>query len=61
MPDRGSRPVYYASKSELEAAILAKYPLIRMEPVQNQMPKNLKVQQQRKAANLKTKTQEGTP
>lgn len=55
MPDQGSRPVYYASKSELEAAIIAKYPLIRMEPVQTPVNKNLKMQQQ-KTANLKTKT-----
>ena len=61
MPDRGSRPVYYASKSELEAAIIAKYPLIRIEPVQHPMNKNLKFQQQQqKPPNLKTKTQEGT-
>ena len=61
MQDLGSRPVYYASKSELEAAIIAKYPLIRMEPVQHSMNKNLKLQQeQKKPPSLKTKT-EGTP
>lgn len=49
MPDQGSRPVYYASKSELEAAIIAKYPLIRLE---KPMPMPL-VQQNN---TLKTKT-----
>lgn len=31
MPDRGSRPVYYAGKEDLELAILKLYPFIPME------------------------------
>lgn len=37
MPDRGSRPVYYAGKEELERAILQTYPLmfaIPTEPIE---------------------------
>ena len=33
MPDRGSRPVHYAGKSELEKAILGAYPAIHTLPV----------------------------
>lgn len=31
MEDRGSRPVHYASKAELERAILSAYPLVYSE------------------------------
>ena len=33
MPDRGSRPVHYAGKAELEKAILGVYPAIHTLPV----------------------------
>ena len=32
MPDRGSRPVYYAGKAPLEQAILRAYPIIHTIP-----------------------------
>ena len=34
MPDLGKRPVQYASREELEAAILKTYPLLKNKPVQ---------------------------
>ena len=37
MPDRGSRPVHYAGKQELERAILSCYPLIHV-PMATTMP-----------------------
>lgn len=33
MEDRGSRPVHYAGKTELEKAILSEYPLIYSEEI----------------------------
>ena len=32
MPDLGSRPVHYASKQDLDLAILKAYPLIQTAP-----------------------------
>ena len=37
-PDRGRRKVYYADRKELEAAILEKYPLPRMEAAPQPVP-----------------------
>ena len=38
MPDRGSRPVHYAGKAELEKAILRAYPAIHTLPVAESAP-----------------------
>ena len=38
MPDRGSRPVHYAGKAELEKAILRAYPAIHTLPVGESAP-----------------------
>ena len=38
MPDRGSRPVHYAGKAELEKAILQAYPAIHTLPVAESAP-----------------------
>ena len=38
MPDRGSRPVHYAGKAELEKAILRAYPAIHTLPVAEAAP-----------------------
>ena len=38
MPDRGSRPVHYAGKTELEKAILRAYPTIHTLPVAESAP-----------------------
>ena len=42
MPDRGSRPVHYAGKMDLERAILSQYPMMHipmnMPPVSSRMP-----------------------
>ena len=38
MPDRGSRPVHYAGKAELEKAILGVYPAIHTLPVAESAP-----------------------
>ncbi len=32
MPDQGSRPVHYASKNDLEHAILQAYPIVQTAP-----------------------------
>lgn len=32
MPDQGSRPVHYASKNDLERAILQAYPIVQTAP-----------------------------
>ena len=37
MPDRGSRPVYYAGKQDLERSILSQFPMIHM-PMGATMP-----------------------
>ena len=42
MPDRGSRPVHYAGKADLERAILSRYPLSKM-PIGASMPPNMPV------------------
>ena len=39
MPDRGSRPVHYAGKADLEMAVLKVYPFIQMERTMPMHPK----------------------
>ena len=49
MEDRGSRPVHYADKAELEKAILSEYPLVYSE-------ESLPVKSNLKAASMPEKT-----
>ena len=50
MSDRGSRPVHYAGKAELEKAILSEYPLVYSE-------ESLPVKPNLKAASMPEKTE----
>ena len=49
MKDRGSRPVHYAGKADLERAILSEYPLVYSE-------ETLPAKQNLKAASMPEKT-----
>ena len=53
MEDRGSRPVHYAGKAELEEAILSEYPLVYAEETLSAKP-NLKAASMPEKTALKT-------
>ena len=53
MEDRGSRPVHYAGKTELERAILSEYPLVYSEEIPP-MQTNLKATPIPESTTLKT-------
>ncbi len=62
MEDRGSRPVHYASRQELEAAILEAYPLVRyIPPIRERVPIPKEIREQLEEAERAEEQRQASP